>query len=141
MKPSSRPAGIALLAAFLVFVGLLSLMLAPATRLLALDLATGLSPAGLLAALVLNGLLDFLAAWGLWTLRPWGRWLALLLALLGMAPSLVALARWLLAGAPPVPLSALPARLLLLAFWAFLFGYLLQPGVRQAFRRSGSTPI
>lgn len=136
MKPSPRPAGIALLAAFLVFAGLLSLMLAAAGRFLALDVATGLGPAALAAGLALNGLLDFLAAWGLWTLRPWGRWLALLLALLGMAPSLVALARWVLAGAPPVSLSALPARLLLLAFWVFLFGYLLQPGVRQAFRRS-----
>lgn len=135
MKPSPRPAGIALLSAFLVFAGLLSLMLAPLGRLLALDAATGLPPAWLAAGLALNGLLDFLTAWGLWRLRPWGRLLALLLALLGMAPPLLALARWLLDGAPPVSLSALPARLLLLALWAFLFGYLLQPHVRQAFRK------
>ncbi len=122
------------MALFFGFAGLLSLMLAPLGRLLALDAATGLTPAWLAAGLALNALLYLLTAWGLWRLRSWGRRLALLLALLGMTPSLLALGRWLLAGAPPVPLSALPTRLLLFGLWAFLFGYLLQPEVRQAFQ-------
>lgn len=109
-------------------------MLAALGRLLALDLATGLAPAWLGALLALNGLLYFLTAWGLWTLRSWARLLAIVIAVLGMAPSLVWLARWLLAGGPPDPSSVLP-RLLALALWAFVLGYLNQPHVRQAFRK------
>jgi hypothetical protein len=134
LPPFSRPAGISLIAAFLGFAGLLCLMLAPLGRVLALDLATGLSPAVLLAVFALNGLLYLLTAWGLWTLRSWARLLGLVIAFLGMAPSLVWLARWLLAGGPPDPSSTVLARLLLLALWAFVLGYLNQAHVRQVFR-------
>lgn len=112
-------------------------MLAPLGRILALDLATGLSSVVLGALFAFNGLLYILAAWGLWTLRAWARLLAIAIAVLGMAPSLLWLARWLLAGGSPDPSSAL-ARLLFLALWAFVLGYLNQSYVRQAFRPPNS---
>lgn len=135
MKPSTRPPGITLIAAFLVFVGLLSLMLAPFGRLLSLDLATGLSPVALGALLAGLGLLCFLTAWGLWRLRPWGRWLALGLALLLIASSLLSMARWLRAGGPAA--SLLP-QLIELVLWAAIAAYLCLPGVRRVFLPSHS---
>jgi len=68
LKPSPRPAGRALSAVFLLFVGLLCLMLAPLARVLELDLTTGLSPVRLGLLLAGAGLLSWLAAWRLW--RP-----------------------------------------------------------------------
>ncbi|HYX70247.1 MAG TPA: hypothetical protein VE825_14005 [Terriglobales bacterium] len=131
MKPSSRPPGITLLAILFIFLGLLSLMLAPFGRLLSLDLATGLSSTTLAALLALCGLLCFLSAWGLWRVRPWGRWLALGLALLDMGYSLLSVARWLRARGP---FASTGPQLVELALWAAILGYLCLPSVRQAFQ-------
>ena len=110
-------------------------MLAPLGRILALDLATGLSSVLLGALFAVNGLLYLLTAWGLWRLRSWARLLAIAIAVLGMAPSLFWLARWMLAGGPPDPSSTALARLFFLALWAFVLGHLNQAHVRQAFRK------
>lgn len=130
MNPSPRPPGITLIAGFLIFAGLLCLMLAPFGRLLSLDLAMGLSATVLGILLALNGLICFSTAWGLWHLRPWGRWLALALALLAIASSGLSMARWLRAGGPFV--SLLP-QVVELALWAAITVYLWLPDVRHVF--------
>ena len=110
-------------------------MLAPFARLMSLDAAWGLSSAALETLLALGGLLCFVTVWGLWRLHPWGRWLALSLALLDIACSLLSMARWLRAGGPV--LSLLP-QFVDLVLWAAMAAYLCLPHVRRAFLRQPS---
>ena len=130
MKPRSRPSGIALITVFFVFLGLLSLMLAPFGRLLSLDLATGLTSSTLGLLLAFGGLLCFVTAWGLWRLRPWGRWLALCLALLDIGYSLLSIAHRLRAGGP---FASLLPQFVEFALWAAIALYLCLPAVRCVF--------
>ncbi|HKW43042.1 MAG TPA: DUF2127 domain-containing protein [Thermoplasmata archaeon] len=121
-----RPRGIAILAILQILVSIALLIgglvllvvpaLPPSTDVMLEAAVFAMGP-----VLILLGLLSFLVAWGLWTLKPWARKVAIIFALISIGTDIVSIATGNYSNA------------LGLLIDLFLIWYLTRPRVRAAF--------
>lgn len=127
--PMTRPIGITIVA--IVFVIGLILNIAVGTDLLGLTDGTPASERGELAVpvgavLLMSGVLELVAAYGLWTLRPWGWTLAVVLMAAAFVKNILQYLN---------DNSLLVAMVVSAIVPALILWYLFRPHVRSAFRR------
>jgi len=127
--PMTRPMGITIVA--IVFVIGLILNIAVATDLLGLTGGIPASERGELAVpvgavLLISGVLELVAAYGLWTLRPWGWTLAVVLMAAAFVKNILQYLN---------DNSLLIAMIVSAIIPALILWYLFRPHVRSAFRR------
>ncbi len=118
--PRERPSGVAVLAILQFILGVLLIM--AGAFLLAGQLGDGLAEdvlATLGGLLLFMAIVGFLLGWGLWSLRPWARTIALIFACL-----------WVIVGLLTVTIGVgiIVALLAILILW-----YLMRPEIKAAF--------
>jgi uncharacterized membrane protein (DUF2068 family) len=121
-----RPRGIIVLAILQVLASLALLLgglavMAAGGLVVSPDLLPGTSALALGAALILLGLISFVIAGGLWSLKPWARTLGIIFAILVLATDIVSIVTGSLDNVAGVIID-------LLLLW-----YLTRPGVKAAF--------
>src|SRR5437870_3790847 len=123
-----RPRGIAILAALQVLASV-ALLVGGLVLVVAASLPPSVDVQGEAAAfalgavLILLGVLSLIVAWGLWTLQPWARKVAILFAIVSLGTDVVSI------------LTGNYGNAVALLFDLLLIWYLTRPGVRAAFVR------
>ncbi len=125
---SSRPTGVTILGALYILNGILALVEGLALAFLVtgmLGIGGGL---GLVAGLpaIIIGIIDFIIAWGLLSLKGWGRILAIIFAVLGLLSGLLSLL--------PFSIASIMGIILIILNIVILW-YLFKPEVKSAFQK------